>query len=109
MMRLRQVLAEDNPVLPAFNGDSWAEKLDYGRRKISHALETCRKLRTENYELLKEMPEEAFSRPCTHAEVGPWTLRELVLNGALHLEDHVKQIQGVRAAYRESKAKQAAG
>jgi hypothetical protein len=109
VMRLRLVLAEDNPVLYPFNGDLWAERLDYGRRKISQALETFRKLRTENYELLKEMPEEAFSRPCTHAEAGPWTLRDLILNGALHLEDHVKQIQEVRAAYRESRAKQAVG
>src|SRR5215469_7018915 len=105
VMRLRQVLAEDNPILHAFNGDLWAERLDYSRRKISHALETFRKLRTENYELLKEMPEEAFSRPCTHSEVGPWTLRDLILNCSEHLEDHVKQIQGVRAAYRESRAK----
>ena len=109
VVRLRQALAEDNPVLHAFKGDAWAERLDYHRRKISHALETFRKLRTENYELLKEMPEEAFSRPCTHSEVGPWTLRDLILNGALHLEDHVKQIQSVRAAYRESRTKQAAG
>jgi len=32
-----------------------------------------------------------------------------VLNGALHLEDHVKQLQEVRVAYRESRAKQAVG
>ena len=109
VMRLRQVLAEDNPVLQSFNGDAWAEKLDYSRRKISQALETLRKLRGDNYELLKGMPEEAFSRPCTHTEAGHWTLRQLVENGALHLEDHVNQIQAVRAAYRESRAKQAAG
>ena len=52
---------------------------------------------------------EAFSRPCTHTEAGPWTLCDLVLNGALHLEDHVKQLQEVRVAYRESRAKQAVG
>jgi hypothetical protein len=109
VMRLRQVLAEDNPILHAFNGDAWAEKLDYGRRKISQALETFRVLRAENYKLLKGMPEDAFQRPCTHAEVGPWTLRDLVLNNAHHLEDHVKQIQSVRAAYREHRGKQAAG
>jgi hypothetical protein len=107
-MRFRLVLAEENPVFQSFNGDAWAERLDYGRRKISHALETFRRLRTDNYELLKEMPEDAFSRPCTHAQVGPWTLRDLVQNCAEHLEDHVKQIQTVRAAYRESRAKQAA-
>src|SRR6516164_11415268 len=72
VMRFRLVLAEENPVFQSFNGDAWAERLDYGRRKISHALETFRRLRTDNYELLKEMPEDAFSRPCTHAQVGPW-------------------------------------
>lgn len=109
VIRLRQVLAEDNPVLHAFNGDAWAQRLDYGRRKISQALETFRRLRTENYELLKEMPEEAFLRPCTHAEANlSWTLGDLVLNNAHHLEDHIKQIQSVRAAYREHKAKSAA-
>jgi hypothetical protein len=109
VMRLRLVLAEDNPTFQRFDGDAWAERLDYGRRKISHALETFRRLRADNYDLLKEMPEEAFARPCTHTEVGPWTLRDLVLNCSEHLEDHVKQIQGVRAAYRESRAKQVAG
>jgi hypothetical protein len=109
VMRLRQVLAEDNPTLYPFDGDAWGQRLDYGRRKISQALETFRVLRAENYELLNGMPEEAFQRPCTHAQAGPWTLRDLVLNNAYHLEDHVKQIQSVRASYREHRAKQAAG
>jgi len=106
VMRIRQVLAEDNPAFASFDGNAWAERLDYSRRKISHALETFRRLRADNHELLKEMPEEAFSRPCTHTEAGPWTLRAMIQNCSEHLEDHVKQIQGVRAAYRESRAKQ---
>ncbi|HLH43657.1 MAG TPA: DinB family protein [Bryobacteraceae bacterium] len=109
VMRLRQVLAEDNPTLYPFNGEAWADRLDYARRKISQALETFRVLRSENYELLKGMPEEAFQRPCVHAEAGRWTLRDLVLNNAHHVEDHVKQIQAARAAYREHRAKQSAG
>jgi len=109
VMRFRMLIAEENPTLPLWNQELWATNLDYDKRKISQALETFRKLRTENYDLLKEMPEQAFSRPCTHAEAGPRTLRDLILNGALHLEDHVKQIQEVRAAYRESRAKQAVG
>ena len=27
-MRLRQVIAEDNPMMPAMNQDAWAERLD---------------------------------------------------------------------------------
>ena len=61
-MRLRQVLAESNPILPAIEQDAWAERLDYGKRKLSQALDTFRRTRAENYELLKDLPEEAFAR-----------------------------------------------
>jgi len=40
---------------------------------------------------------------------GKTTLLEQVRHNAEHVESHVKQIQGVRAAYREHRAKQAAG
>ena len=62
VMRLRQVAAEDNPTLQAFNGESWADHLDYSKRKISGVIETFRRLRTENYEMLKDLPEAAFAR-----------------------------------------------
>src|SRR3954447_26661256 len=39
-MRLRQVIAEDNPVLPAIDQDAWADRLDYSKRKLSQALDT---------------------------------------------------------------------
>src|SRR5262245_19464553 len=71
VIRLRLVIAEDNPTLQGFNGDKWAEVLDYGTRKVSQAIETFRRLRTENYELLKNMPEAVFSRSGNHTEIGP--------------------------------------
>lgn len=108
-MRLRLIAAEDNPTLGAYDQEAWANNLDYGRRKISQALETFRRLRTENYELVKDLPEAAFSRTGMHVERGKTSLLELVRHNAEHVEAHVKQIQGVRAAYREHRAKQAAG
>jgi len=108
VMRIRQLAAEENPTLQGFNGDLWADHLDYGRRKISQALETFRKLRTENHELLKALPEEAFARTGIHTESGPLTLLDLVKSNAEHVEEHVQQIQRTRAAYREHRAKQAA-
>jgi len=106
VMRIRQMAAEENPTLQGFNGELWADHLDYGRRKISQALETFRKLRTENHELLKSLPEEAFARTGTHTESGPLTLLDLVRSNAQHVEEHVQQIQRTRAAYREHRAKQ---
>ena len=108
VMRIRQIAAEDNPTLQAFNGELWADHLDYERRKISQALETFRKLRTENHELLKAMPEETFTRAGNHTESGRLTLLDLVRGNAEHVEEHVQQIQRTRAAYKEHRAKQAA-
>ena len=108
VMRVRQVIAEENPHLQGFDGEAWAERLDYDKRKISQALETFRRLRGENYELLKELPESAFARTGMHTEMGRVTLLQLLKSNAEHAESHVKQIRDARAAYKEHKTKLAA-
>ena len=108
VMRFRQVLAEENPTLQWFDDAAWAEKLDYGKRKVSQGLETFRRLRADNHELLKDLPEAAFARTGTHTKDGVMTLRALVEWFAAHLEEHVMEIQAVRAAYKEFRAKELA-
>src|SRR5437667_12365138 len=76
--RLRLVIAENNPTLTAFDQDAWTKNLDYGRRKPTQSLETFRRLRAENYELLKDLPESAFDRAGMHTESGRRTLRSLL-------------------------------
>ena len=73
--RMRQVIAEDNPTLIAFDQDAWTRNLDYSRRKPKQSLETFRRIRAENHELLKGLPESAFERAGNHSENGPMTLR----------------------------------
>ena len=108
-MRFRQVIAEDNPKLIGIEQDAWATKLDYSRRKISHALETLRRMRAENHELLKDLPEETFARIGTHSKRGVSSLFDMVRFYSEHTENHARQMQAARAAYREHRAKQAAG
>lgn len=105
-MRVRQLIAEDNPALQYFDDEAWAVKLDYGKRKISQALEMFRRLRTENFELLKDLSESAFDRSGVHSKDGPMTLRQVIEWYASHLEDHVREIQSVRIAYRDHRARQ---
>jgi hypothetical protein len=101
--RFRRVLAEDNPTLMAYDQNAWASKLDYHRRRISPTLETFRRLRGENYELLKELPEGAFDRPGTHSERGGLTLLDLLRISAEHAENHARQIRAVRQAFKQSR------
>ena len=107
-MRFRLVIAQDNPRLDAIDQNAWAEKLDYSRRKISQALETLRRMRAENYELLKDLPPEILARTGTHSKHGVVSALDMVRLFAEHTENHARQMQAARAAYREHKAKPAA-
>jgi len=103
--RLRQVIAEDMPTLIAFDQNAWASNLDYARRKPKQSLETFRRLRAENHELLKGLPESAFERAGNHSENGRMTLRQLLEGYAGHAESHARQMQEIREAYKAAKKK----
>ncbi|MBM3814849.1 MAG: hypothetical protein FJW20_24760 [Acidimicrobiia bacterium] len=102
--RFRRTIAENNPTLMGYNEKLWAENLDYARSRISHVLEKFRLIRGDSYELLKSLPEDAFSRVCTHSERGAMTLLDLLRIYAEHAENHSRQIMSVREKYKEARA-----
>ncbi|MBS1854705.1 MAG: DinB family protein [Acidobacteria bacterium] len=104
-VRIRLVAAQENPPLTPFDQDAWARNLDYARRKPKHSLETLRRLRAENYELIKDLPAEAFERQGMHAERGPLTLQKIVETCANHVESHARQMQEIREQYKAAKGK----
>jgi hypothetical protein len=103
--RMRRVAAEENPTLTAFDQDAWVKNLDYARRKPKQSLETFRRIRAENYELLRELPAAAFERSGTHTEDGPVTLLSLLEGYAHHAENHARQMQEIRQVYKAAKGK----
>jgi hypothetical protein len=102
--RMASAIAEDNPSLQWYDQDAWATKLDYSKRKFSQALETFRRVRGENYELLKDLPEETYSRTGVHSRLGPMTLKDLLKMYAEHAEGHARQIRDARDAYKAARA-----
>ena len=103
-MRLRQIIAEENPRLEAWDQDAWAKNLDYAKRKPSQSLETFRRVRAENYELLKDLPEPVFNRTGMHTERGTITLLQLLRLMAEHAESHAAQLRARRGEFRAAKA-----
>ncbi|MGO4879849.1 MAG: DinB family protein [Bryobacteraceae bacterium] len=103
--RIRQIVAEEQPTLIAFDQEAWTRNLDYARRKPKQSLESFRRVRAENYELLKELPEETYARTGNHSERGPITLRFQVELLAEHAESHARQMQAIREEYRKVKGK----
>lgn len=106
LTRFRSLIAEENPRIEAFDQDAWAKNLDYHRRKPSQALETFRRVRAENYELLKELPESSFERAGIHAERGRLTLRDLLRTMSEHAEKHALQLRTMRAEFKQFKSNQ---
>lgn len=104
--RLRRIIAEENPTLEAYDQDAWAGRLDYERRKPSQSLETFRRLRQDNYELLRGIAPEAFARTGNHTERGVISLLDLAKLVAAHAESHAVQIRRVRDAFKAAKAAQ---
>lgn len=103
--RCRQIAAEDNPTIVAFDQEMWARNLNYTGRKPKQSLESFRRLRAETLDLLKSLHESAFERAGTHTEVGRLTLRELVDRNVKHTESHARQLQAVREEYKKAKGK----
>jgi|SRR5215469_12643578 len=103
--RFRQIIAEDTPPLLAFKQDQWATNLDYARRKPKQSLETLRRLRAENYELLKELPGESFGRAGNHSTDGLLTVHQLLERLTNHVEKHAQQMQAIRDEYKRAKGK----
>jgi hypothetical protein len=102
--RLRRIIAEDSPRLEAYDQNAWATNLDYGRRKTSQALETFRRIRGENYELLKDLPVPVFEREGVHSERGQMSLKQLLQLMAEHAENHATQLRTRRAEFKAQKA-----
>lgn len=103
--RMRAVIAEDNPTLTGFDQNAWTRNLDYAQRKPKQSLESFRRQRAENYDLLKNLPESAFWRTGNHTEIGTVTLLKLVEGYAEHAESHARQMQQIREEYKKAKAK----
>src|SRR5260370_723002 len=103
--RFRQVIAEDNPTLGAYDQNAWAKNLDYARRQPKQSLESFRRVRAENYDLLKSLPESAFERTGVHSERGSLTLRQLLEGYAEHAESHARQMQAIREEFKKAKGK----
>ena len=98
--RFRQLIAEDNPSWGAIDQDAWAARTNYPKREIADSLEVIRVLRRENYFLLRDLSDQAYSRTAIHFKYGKLSLLDYLRIITEHPEKHVRQIESLRAALR---------
>ena len=80
--------------------------LDYARRKPKQSLETFRRLRAENYELLKGLPGERLRARRQPHRTGPHDAARACWSAiAEHAESHARQMQAIREEYKKAKGR----
>jgi hypothetical protein len=94
-IRLRRLLAEEQPVIPAYDEELFARKLHYDR-PIGSSMELLQAVRSANGELLEWLTEDEWARAGTHSEQGQYSVEDWLRIYAAHAHDHAAQM--LRAA-----------
>ena len=97
-VRLRRLLTEDAPSLPAFDEEVYRRRLAYATRPIEPALDAIRAAHATTAELLDRLTAEDWARAGTHSEEGPYPVGRWLEFHAAHTHEHAAQIRQLRLA-----------
>jgi uncharacterized damage-inducible protein DinB len=95
--RMKRVIAEDEPVLQAFDENAWITRLDSHAMPIDEAVSLFAANRQWMARILRRCPESDFSRAGIHSEAGRKTLAELLAGAVGHLDHHLRFLYAKRA------------
>lgn len=95
-IRLRRLLAEDHPVIHAYDQEDYARRLKYNERDMTPALESLRSSRATTAQLLARMSDEDWQREGWHPESGLYSAETWLRIYATHAHNHAAQIQRLK-------------
>lgn len=97
-IRIRKLLAEDEPLIQGYDQDQFATRLRYNERDMGPALEAFRLARETTMQLLPLLSDDDWQRAGTHTETGRYTLEDWLRIYAAHAHNHAGQIRRLRDA-----------
>jgi len=97
-IRLRRLIAEDEPLIVGYDGDEFARRLHYASRPIAPALAAVDAARATTAQILDGLTEAEWARMGTHSDSGTYGVQEWLETYAVHCHDHADQISRVLAA-----------
>ena len=95
-IRLRRLVAEENPVIAGYDGDTFALRLHYADRPIEPALDAIAAARSTTAQILDGLTEADWARTGTHTDSGPYGVEVWLETYAVHCEEHADQIRRAR-------------
>jgi hypothetical protein len=96
-IRLRLLLAVDNPSILGYDQDEFARRLHYDR-PIEASLDAFKASRRTTGEILDCMSEDEWRREGTHSEHGRYTIERWLEIYSTHAHKHAEQIRVARDA-----------
>lgn len=96
-IRLRRLLAEDNPTIQGYDQDEFARRLHYDRPHET-SLELFKAARAATADLLDCLTEDEWRRQGTHTESGAYGVENWLAIYAQHAHQHAQQIREARGA-----------
>jgi hypothetical protein len=96
-IRLRRLIAEDNPVIVGYDQEEFARRLRYDR-PIAASLAALKAARETTCEILDRLTEAEWQRTGTHSEAGPYSVHKWLEIYGIHAHDHAAQIRRARGA-----------
>lgn len=91
--RLHRIIDEENPMFENFDGDAWMEE-HYQPRESIHKLSSDFKEQCNLTTIwLKNLPVEAWNRPCQHSSFGKHSLQWWVERTLAHIDEHLTQLE----------------
>ena len=103
-IRLRRLIAEDEPAIIGYDGDEFARTLYYGDRPVSTALASVAAARAGTAEILDRLTEAQWARKGTHNELPSYGVLEWLEVYAAHCHEHAEQIASALAEARSREA-----
>ena len=92
-LRARRTVEEDNPEFQNFDGEAYMAKNYNANESLSEMLNGFVESVESLAEMLRSLPDEAWSRPSRHATLGSgFTLQTWVERGLGHIQEHVETL-----------------
>ena len=101
-VRLRRLIAEDEPVLQGYDEATFVRRLHVTERPIASSIDAAAAARASTLTILESLTDDEWTRTGTHAEQGPYSVEAWLLDYANHPWDHAEQARRVLAALRAS-------
>jgi len=90
--RAELLLAEETPLLPAYDHEAIAIARNYNADRLTDAYAALLRSRAATQALFAGLTEEQWKRGGIHPEVGPFSLTDAAFQVSLHDQTHTEQI-----------------